>query len=60
MRQNNIRDFEVNLLKTTFNDTEIEPNLQKIDKEGLNGIFGDDAIPDKRACGVWGQEENFF
>ena len=60
MRHNNVRDFEVNLVKTTFNDTEIESNLQKIDKEGLNGLFGDNAIPDKRARGVWGQEKKSF
>ena len=60
MRHNNVRDFEVNLVKTTFNDTEIEPYLQKIDKEGLNDLFGDNAIPDKRARGVWGQEKKIF
>ena len=43
MRHKNFRDFEANLLKTTLNDVEIEPKLQKIDNEGLNGLTGDDA-----------------
>ena len=33
----NIRNFEANPLKTTFNDVEVEPKLQRIDNEGLNG-----------------------
>ena len=53
MRHNNVRGFEVNLLKTTLNNVEIEPKLQKIDNEGLNGLAGDDARPDMRARGVW-------
>ena len=32
---NNVRDFEANLLKTTLNDVEVEPKLQKIDNEEL-------------------------
>ena len=35
MRHNNVRDFEANLLKTTLNDVEVEPKLQKIDNEEL-------------------------
>ena len=53
MRHNNVRDFEANLLKTTLNDDEFEPKLQKIDNEGLNGLTGDDGRPDIRARGVW-------
>ena len=30
MRYNNVRDFEANLPKTTFNDVEVEPKLQKL------------------------------
>ena len=37
MRRNNVRDFEANLIKITLNDVEVEPKLQKIDNEGLNG-----------------------
>ena len=60
MRHNNVRDFEENLLKTTLNDVEVEPKLQKIDNEGLNGLTGDDARPDIRARGVWRQGQNAF
>ena len=45
MRHNNVRDFETNLLKITLNDVEIEPKLQKIDNEELNGLTGDGARP---------------
>ena len=30
MRHNKVRNIEANLLKTTLNDVEIEPKLQKI------------------------------
>ena len=58
MRHNNVRDFEENLLKTTLNDAELVPKLQKIDNEGLNRLTGDDAGPDIRARGVWRQGQN--
>ena len=58
MRHNNVRDFEANLLKTTLNDAELVPKLQKIDNEGLNRLTGDDAGPDIRARGVWRQGQN--
>ena len=60
MRHNNVPDFEANLLKTIFNDVEVEPKLQKIDSEGLNGLTGDNARPDMRARGVWRQQQNAF
>ena len=47
--RHNVRNFEANLLKTTFNDVEIEPKLQKIDNEGLNSLTVDDARPNIRA-----------
>ena len=50
---NNVRDFEANLLKTIQNDVEIEPTLQKIDNERINGRTGDEARRDIRAQGVW-------
>ena len=53
--QNNVRDFKANLLKTTLTNVEIEPKLQKIDNEGLNGLTSDDARPD-----VWRQGQNAF
>ena len=60
MRHNNVREFEANLLETTLNDVEVEPKLQKIDNEELNGLTGDDARPDIRARGVWKQGQNAF
>ena len=44
----------------TLNDVEIEPKLQKIDNEGLNGLTGDDARPDIRARRVWRQVQSAF
>ena len=60
MRHNNVWDFEVNLLKATLNDVEVEPKLQKIDNDDLNGLTGDDARPDIRARGMWRQGQNAF
>ena len=36
IRHIKVRDFETDLLKTTQNDVEIEPALQKIDNEGID------------------------
>ena len=60
MRNNNVRDFESNLIKTTFNDVEVELKLQKVDNEELNGLTGDDARPDIRARAVWREGQNTF
>ena len=60
MSHNNVPDFEANLLKTTLNDVEIEPILQKIDNEWLNGLAGNNAGADMRAQGVWRQGQNAF
>ena len=60
MRHNNVRDFEANLLKTVVNDVEIEPPLQKLENEEINGLTGDDAKPDIRARGVWRKGQNAF
>ena len=43
-----------------MNNVEVEPKLQKIHKEELNGLTGDDARQDKRARGVWRQVQNAF
>ena len=60
MKHNNIRDFEANLLKTIQNDVEIEPALQELDNERVDGHTGDETRLDKRAQGVWQQEQNTF
>ena len=43
-----------------MNDVEVEPKLQKIDNEELNGLTGDDARRDVRHRGVWRQGQNPF
>ena len=43
-----------------MNDVEVEPKLQKIDNEGLNGLTGDDGRPDIRARGLWRRGQNAF
>ena len=60
MRHNNLRDFEVNLLKTIQNDVEIEPALQKLDNERIDGRTENKARPDIGAGGVWRQGQNAF
>ena len=60
MRHNNVRDFEVNLLKTLHNDVEAEPELQPIQTERLDGLTGDNAHPDIRARGVWRAAQNAY
>ena len=59
-RHNNIRDFKANLLKKVHNDVEIEPMLQPINGEVVNGIAGDNARSDIRARGVWCRGQNAF
>ena len=60
MRHNNVRDFWTNLLTTIQNDVEIEPALQKIDNESIEGHTGDEARLDIRVLGEWWQVENAF
>ena len=44
-----------NILKTIQNDVEIEPALQEIDNERIDGRIGNEARLDIRARGVWQQ-----
>ena len=60
MRHNNVQGFEANLLKTTLNNVEIEPKLQKTDNKVLNCLTRDDARPDISAQRVWRQGQNAF
>ena len=46
---NNVRDFEANLLKMIQNGVEIEPALQEIDHERIDGRTRDEARPNIRA-----------
>ena len=57
---NNVRDFEANLLKTIQNDVEIEPAVQKMDNERIDGRTWDEARRDIRVQGMWRQGENAF
>ena len=57
---NNIRDYETNLLAKIHTDVETEPRIQPIEGEIVNGIPGDNAIPDVRARGVWRDCQNAF
>ena len=52
-RHNRVRDFETQLLTEICNDVEIEPPLQRLEGEIINGLTGVNAIPDVRARGFW-------
>ena len=60
MRHNNIRDFEAELLAQAHKDVEIEPPLQPLAGEIVNGLDGDNARPDIRAKGVWRPGQNAY
>ena len=60
MRHNNIRDFEVNLLRKLNNDVETEPELQPITTERLRGLSNDQCKPYIRARGVWRDAQNAY
>ena len=60
IRHNNIRDFEASLMKKVHSDVEIEPPLQVLTGEIVNGLSGDNARPDIRARGVWRDGQNAF
>ena len=60
IRHNNIRDFEADLLVETHHDVELEPTLQPINGERIEGLAGDNAKPDIRARGVWRPGQNAY
>ena len=60
MRHNNIRDFEANLMRRICNDVEVEPRLQPLEGEVINGLEGDEVRPDIRARGVWRNAQNAY
>ena len=53
IRHNRVRDFEAQLLTEICNDFEIEPPLQPLEGEIINGLTGINAKPDVRARGFW-------
>ena len=60
MRHNRVRDFEAQLLTQICNDVEIEPPLQPLEGEIINGLTGVNAKPDVRARGFWREGQNAF
>ena len=53
IRHNRVRDFVAQLLTEIRNDVEIEPPLQPLEGEIINGLTGVNAKPDVRARGFW-------
>ena len=43
IRHNNIRDFEASLLRRVCKDVKMEPQLQPLNGEQINGLIGDEA-----------------
>ena len=60
MRHNRVRGFEAQLLTQIGNDVEIEPPLQPLEGEIINGLTGVNAKPYIRARGIWRERQNAF
>ena len=60
IRHNRVRDFEAQLLTEICNDVEIEPPLQPLEGEIINGLTGVNAKPDVRARGFWREGQKVF
>ena len=50
----------LNLITQVHHDVEVEPHLQTINGENINGLNGDNARPGLRARSVWQNEQNAF
>ena len=59
-RHNRLREFETQLLTELCNDVEIEPPLQPLEREIINGLTGVNGKPDILARGFWRQGPNVF
>jgi hypothetical protein len=59
-RHNAVRDFEATLLNKVLNDVEIEPPLQPLNGEIIEGLAGDNARLDVRARSFWRQGQNAY
>ena len=57
IRHNGVSDFEAQLLTEICNDVEIEPPLQPLEGEIINGLTGVNAKPDVR---FWREGQNAF
>ena len=60
VRHKRVRDFEAQFLTEICNDVEIEPPLQPLEGEIINGLIGVNAKPDVRARGFWREGQNAF
>ena len=60
IRHNRVRDFEAQLLTEICNDVEIEPPLQPLEGEIINGLTGVNTKLDVRARGFWREGQNAF
>ena len=47
-------------MKKVYSDVELEPQLQAIHGEQIDGLAGDNARPDIRARGVWRHGQNAY
>ena len=48
------------MLKKVFSDVEIEPQLQNVHGEQIEGLVGDESRPDIRARGFWRNGQNAY
>ena len=60
IRHDNIVKFEANLLNVVCNDVQVEPELQSINDETIEGLTGDNARPDIRARSFWRHGQNAY
>ena len=60
MRQNNLRDFEADMLSKIVNHVETESELQPVTGEIIEGLSRNASRPDIRARGVWRAGQNLF
>ena len=60
IRHNRVKYFEAQLPTEICNDAEIEPPLQPLEGEIINGLSGVNAKPDVRARGFWREGQNAF
>ena len=60
MRNNNLRDFEADMLSKIVNDVETKPELQLVTGEIIENLSGNASRPNIKAKGVESRPERFF
>ena len=60
IHHNRVKDFEAQLLTEICNDVEIEPPLQPLEGEIINGLTGVDVRPHVSAREFWREGQNTF